>query len=488
MAEAQTMFETLEFRVALVDPSSHALLVLDLANGDRLPRVRIPRWLRPAQQLQKEIHATWGVRVVILDIVREDCGSASLVVAEPLMFVPRSDFKTIMAGQLPSSEVSEKEYVYLTSLLKGVTKEPFSRVGWIDRAVRWVESETGSKLASRNEIEQYNAGGAFALVRFPMTGGCDYWLKATGEPNRHEPAVMTLLSELGGGYVPDVIASRPEWNAVLLSGAAKGIAEIPDDPRQALELLGNAVESMAKLQIKTEGHGPELLEAGAFDQGMDLLLKRAPDLFDYLEEVMGLHASVESPRLERKRIREIRSIFQAICERSQRLGIPETIVHGDMNPGNIVIGCGQCQFIDWSEAYVANCLVALQHLLLLNRTEEPDLRDFMNSVLKRRYLDAWLTVRDATAFQEGFAYMSLLGAVSALYGRGDWLTSPERNDPRRQSYARTLALHMDSALRAPELQEALCHSRADGLTRRRTWIAVRGRYGRIESRYSPPLL
>jgi hypothetical protein len=188
---------------------------------------------------------------------------------------------------------------------------------------------------------------------------------------------------------------------------------------------------------------------------MDVPLKRAPHLFDYLDEVMSLQASVKAPRLERKRNKEICSNFQDICERSLRLGIPETIVHGDMNPGNIVIGCGHCQFIDWSEAYVANCLVALQHLLLLNRTEEPDLRDFMNSVLKRRYLDAWLTVRDATAFQEGFAYIPLLGAVSTLYGRGDWLTSPERNDPRRQSYARTLAFQMDSALRAPELQKAL---------------------------------
>jgi len=456
MAEAPTIPETFEFRVVLVDPTSYGLLALDTADGYRLPRVQIPRWLRPAQQLRKEIQATWGVRVMILDIVMAHRSSASCVIAESLMPVTSSDFKAIVASQLLPSELSEREYADLALLLNGKTKDPFSHIGWIDHAIRWVESVTDRKVTSRNEIEQYNAGGAFALVHFPMTGGWDYWLKATGEPNRHEPAVTKLLSELGGGYVPDVIAWRPEWNAVLISGEARGVQEIPQEPRRAFELLEDAVESMAELQMMTEDHGLELLEAGAFDQGMDVLLKRAPELFDYLEEVAGLRASVKAPHLERRRIQEIRSIFEEICERSQILGIPETIVHGDMNPGNIITGRGHCQFIDWSEAYVGNCLVTLQHLLLLNRVEGADMRDFMNSVLKLKYRDVWLASYDSALFEEGFAYMPLLGAVSALYGRGDWLTSAERNDPRRQVYARTLALHMDRALCMPELEEALC--------------------------------
>jgi len=53
--------------------------------------------------------------------------------------------------------------------------------------------------------------------------------------------------------------------------------------------------------------------------------------------------------------------------------------------------------------------------------------------------------------------MPILAAASTLYGRGDWLHSPRRNDPRRQSYARSLARHMDRAAREPRLLEALCH-------------------------------
>ena len=52
--------------------------------------------------------------------------------------------------------------------------------------------------------------------------------------------------------------------------------------------------------------------------------------------------------------------------------------------------------------------------------------------------------------------MPILAAASTLYGRGDWLTSPRRDDQCRQSYARSLARHMDRAAREPSLVEALC--------------------------------
>jgi len=95
-------------------------------------------------------------------------------------------------------------------------------------------------------------------------------------------------------------------------------------------------------------------------------------LRDYLEEAMSLQTSTKAPLLEKKRIQEIRTIFEAVCQRVEHLGICETIVHGDMNRGNILTGVGHGQFIDWSEAYLGNPLISLQHLLLLNKVESPE--------------------------------------------------------------------------------------------------------------------
>jgi len=171
---------------------------------------------------------------------------------------------------------------------------------------------------------------------------------------------------------------------------------------------------------------------------------------------MSLQTSTKVSRLEKKRIREIHTIFDEVCQRMEDLGIGESIVHGDLNCGNIVIGVGHCQFIDWSEAYFGNPLISLQHLLLLNTAGSADLRDLSNQILKERYLEAWMDRCDPDALREGFVYMPMLAIGSALYGRGDWLRSPTRSDSRHQSYARSLARHMDRAAQETQLTEALC--------------------------------
>jgi hypothetical protein len=212
---------------------------------------------------------------------------------------------------------------------------------------------------------------------------------------------------------------------------------------------------MAELQIKTKGLRHDLLDAGAFDQGMKTFQAHSEALFDYLEEAMSLQTSTKAPRLEKARLQQMQRIFLDVCRRMEDLGLPETIVHGDMNHGNILTGCGHCQFIDWCEAYVGNPLISLEHLLLFNRVESAEVRAFVNRALKERYRDVWLAKSDPAPIDEGLVYMPVLAVASALYGRGDWLTTSQRDQTHRQAYARTLARHMDRAARDPELLEVL---------------------------------
>jgi Ser/Thr protein kinase RdoA (MazF antagonist) len=125
---------------------------------------------------------------------------------------------------------------------------------------------------------------------------------------------------------------------------------MPTTPFQLFTLLEDAVEGMAKLQIETQSHNLDLLDAGAFDQGLQVFKEHATELFDYLEEAMSLQTSTKAPRLEKKRIQRLRVVFEEVCQRVEDLAIADTIVHGDMNRGNILTDGGHCQFIDWSEA------------------------------------------------------------------------------------------------------------------------------------------
>jgi hypothetical protein len=455
----EPLVETTEYRLAAVLPHSGEVLALVDMDGDySLPSISVPQLDRPAEQLQKAIRMAWKLHILVLEFLGATEGYPVCVVAEVIASSDAADLKAVGIRQLSSAALGEQQRVQLESMLAGGAgvEGSWSQLGWIDEAITWLESETGKRLSSKKDIEQHNAGGGFALVRFRMQDDAHYWLKATGVPNAHEFPVTTVLSALCGDCLPEIVASRPSWNAWLMSEGAKPVAEMPTHPMELFTLLKDAVECMADLQAKTRGRSLELLGAGAFDQRIQVYQEHTAELFDYVEEAMSLQSSTKVPPLEKRRVREIRTIFEGICQHLEGLAICDTVVHGDLNHCNILTGAGHCQFIDWSEAYLGNPLISLQHLLLLNNTENLAIRHFINSVLQERYLDTWGERGDADALREAFIYVPMLAIASSLYGRGDWLSSTRRKDPHRQSYARSLARHMDRAAREAQLQGALC--------------------------------
>jgi hypothetical protein len=455
MAVSATTLETVEYRAVIVVPKSSAVLAEETVDGYRLPRISIPLRARPAQQLRKAIQSKWALNVLILEFVKGDDGPASCVMAELLAPAVGSNLIAISLGQISDSDLTEGERVTLVSLLTEECANPFARIGWVDEASTWLETVTGQRILSKSDVEQLNAGGAFTLLRFHTEDGADYWMKATGEPNAHELSITSLLSRLCDGYLPKLIATRPDWNAWLMSGGASPIPELPTDSVMLFSLLEGAVESMAELQLRTMGREQDLLKAGAFDQGMDILLAHSDALFTYLEECMQLQTSTKVPRIEKGRLEELKQIFESVCGRLSALGLPNAVVHGDMSLANILRGDGYCQFIDWCETYVGNPLITLEHLLLLNQLTNPELKDFIDHVLKAKYRTVMSKVCDVTAIDEGMIYTPFLAAASALYGRGTWLETCCREQPYRQAWARTLARHMDWAARNPAMQSTL---------------------------------
>jgi hypothetical protein len=457
MAAIATNIETIEYRVILVHRDSPAVLALKSVEGYHLPRVRISVWSRPARQLQNIFRSVWGLDVLMLDFLSAAGTTPSFIIAELLTEAPALDFKAIRLGDIPVYELPEEERARLRQLLHGEIGGPFSRAGWLDEALQWAAAATQRTFSSKTPIEQYNAGGAFTLVRFCADDGSHYWLKATGEPNTHESSVTCLLASLCGDYVPTVVASRPDWNAWLTSGEATDVSALQQDQCELSRIFESATESLAELQMRTMGHQKELLEAGALDQRSNVLRVNSGVLFEYMEEAMSLQTSTKAPRIRLCRLLELRETFEMACDYIGNLGIPDSAVHGDMNVGNILHGRCHCQFIDWSETYIGHPLITLQHLLLLNQPINPEVKADRDRVLRQKYRSCLQKVCDPLQIDRGFTCMPLLAAVSALYGRGDWLNSSLRDDPRRQVYARTLTRHMDQAARDPGLVAALRH-------------------------------
>lgn len=456
MATLANAHEIAEYRAAIAVPESRAILAVRTEDGYRLPRIFIPSRMRPAQQLRSAIHAVWKLDVLVLEFLDGIVGFPSCVIAQLLAPASGSELTAVPINAMRGRDLAEAEYHQIVSLFLGeCCTTPFCRIGWIDEAVAWVETVTGRRISSKSGIEQLNAGGAFTLVKLRTDDSEDYWIKATGKPNAHELSTTFLLSLLCGEFLPELIATKPEWNAWVMSGKGSPLSELPSDPVALSNFLQDAVESMAKLQLRTIGREEDLLAAGAIDHRVDVLMSHSDAMFTYLEECMQLQTSTKAFRLGKDRLEELKGIFDKLCKRLFVLNIPDAVIHGDMNLANIVNGNIHCQFIDWSEAYVGNPFITLQHLLLLNQLADPELKQTIDLDLKDKYRSVMAKMCDPTAIDEAFLYMPLLAAVSTLYGRGDWLMTQRREEPHRRALARTLARYMERSSRNPALQTVL---------------------------------
>ena len=443
------------YRVLVVVPSSQKVLVRDGGGSLRVLWVSIAPGGRVAQELRRELGRLWDVDVFILDFLQtsEDC--SPLVVAELLQRTIPAELATAYLDQIPENEVSELERTLFFRILGRHANCPISRIGWRNEAIAWTENATGRRADAKAGVEQYNAGGPFTLLHFRMEDGQSYWLKATGAPNGHEREITRLLSTLRPRSLPQIIAEMPAWNAWLMKGDGCSFPAFPTEPKRLVQLLGRAVESLAELQLASIGAESQLFAAGAFDQRPHVLRANLDGLFSYLGEATLFQSSTKVSRIGLGRLQEIREFLSRALDHSERLGIPSTIVHGDMNLGNLVFTEDSCHLIDWSEGYIGHPLVTFQHLLLLNQVENPQDKASVENALKEIYQTALYSACDFRQIEEGFSCMALIAAFSTLYGRGDWQHRDPGNDSQWQRYARCITRYMDRYARDPRLLESL---------------------------------
>jgi hypothetical protein len=440
------------YRLILVVPRSCLVLASRKNPEPALPRISVSKWTRPASTIQRAIRETWGLRSIVIDFLEHPSGASPCAVACLLSSLLPEGLTPTTIDHLPLSELTESERLVTKAICADDPGErgAFSRLGWLDEAKKWICEAVGCEIQFAEEIEQLNAGGTYALLRFPTLGGPAYWLKATGEPNLREFMLTAALTAICPHYLPPLIAMRPDWNAWVM-----GEAGTPIEPKMEGRILGHVARSLADLQKKTRAYGEQLLAAGATDHRTKVLRSRIGGIVSYLEEAMEHQTSTKVARLAPSRLRHIGTILEAACDTIEELEIPETVIHNDVNCGNILVRGDQCVFTDWCEVCVGNPLLTFQHLLMLLRFD----MDCAGATLSRmiqEYRHAWLDSLTPQQFDRAFALAPLLAIFSYLYGRGDWLRSQRRHDVGKQSYARALARHMDRAARIPSLMEALC--------------------------------
>jgi hypothetical protein len=167
---------------------------------------------------------------------------------------------------------------------------------------------------------------------------------------------------------------------------------------------------------------------------------------------MALQTATHAPMLDVGTRRELQTAVSDACTQLMTLRISNTVVHNDINLGNILVHNDRCVFTDWSETGISNPFLVLPYFELLL----PNDSSVMKRSLRSSYSQAWSGLLSQSQIAEALQLAPLVNIFVHLYGRGDWLTTSQRKSPHFQRYARSLTRRMNREAHDLQLARFAC--------------------------------
>ncbi|WP_331499361.1 aminoglycoside phosphotransferase family protein [Nocardioides sp.] len=200
------------------------------------------------------------------------------------------------------------------------------------------------------------------------------WFKASCRHFHAEPALTRLVVEVLPEHAPPILAAD-EQRAWLLMDEMPGADEDHEDAPPA-GLGPAAARIAATTQLRSLDHLEEIERAGVPERG----LARTLHVFD--EILVGSTELDELTPDEVAAARGVREAVHAVVEELASLGLPETLVHGDLHPGNVAHDGDTVALYDWSDAAVSHPFLDI--VLLTKRLPEDEGR-----AARAVYAEAW---------------------------------------------------------------------------------------------------
>ncbi|WP_229069849.1 phosphotransferase family protein [Actinoplanes sp. DH11] len=217
------------------------------------------------------------------------------------------------------------------SLAPHPLRAPWAEVGGPAASLAWAAGALDRIGLSGAVPRQQRTWNLSAIWRFDAPDGTPVaWLKQVPRFFAHEPVVLRMVDAVSPGLVPYVLAAGEQGRTLL--------AHVPGEDRYGAgpSLAAAVVDAFHPVQAHFATRVDELLAAGLPDHRLDPArveavaaphLDRIPGLADVLAELPG-------------RLAEL-----AAC------GMPDTLLHGDLHPGNVRTGPdGSPVIVDWGDS------------------------------------------------------------------------------------------------------------------------------------------
>ncbi|MEV7626555.1 phosphotransferase [Actinoplanes sp. NPDC089786] len=213
-------------------------------------------------------------------------------------------------------------------------RAPYAEPGGPAASIRWAIAALDA-LGSPNAVAtQRKTWNLSAIWRLDVAGAPVAWLKQVPEFFAHEPAVLGLVAGVAPGLVPPLLAAGSQGRMLL--------AHVPGED-------GFGAGAGVRAEIAAEWHPVQEHFADRVD---DLLAVGLPDARLAVEPFARVAAG------HRADVDGLGEVIDELPRRLERIAacrLPDTIVHGDLHPGNARIRSGAPAVImDWGDASVGH--------------------------------------------------------------------------------------------------------------------------------------
>ncbi|MEV4260351.1 aminoglycoside phosphotransferase family protein [Kribbella sp. NPDC049584] len=293
---------------------------------------------------------------------------------------------------------------------------------WYDEALPWIAEH----IKPTGPWTQVRSWGLSNVLRIPTSDG-DVYFKAiahstTIEPTRpdalpllfaHEPLFLQQASSDHPGEVPAPIAIDAKRAWMLLPDLGTPLAAETD-----LDVWIDAVRRHARLQRGYADQPERLVDITCVDRRLAVLDAE-------LDRLLGPNPMTDQLGPDERgllpdRAKQLRGAINELAA----IGIPETLLHGDLHPRNIAVRGDQILAFDWTDA-------ALSHpfLDLVTFAEEERSPLSADQRVLDAYLSEWEEFATPTELRRALALASDLGALhqTMTYAHfTDHLTGPSK--------------------------------------------------------------
>jgi aminoglycoside phosphotransferase (APT) family kinase protein len=160
-----------------------------------------------------------------------------------------------------------------------------------------------------------------------------------------------------------------------------------------------------------------------------------------------------SPRpLSRHQLSVLERETISALEELQADGLPNTLGHLDMNPGNFLISDSQCVFLDWAEAYVGPPCLTFQYLIELYRRLQ---REDLPKERLRSYTRLWERRFSLQQIGASLRLAPLLAAFTYAAAVSAW-RSPQTISSETAAYLRSLVRRMTREVGLLQESSSVC--------------------------------